>query len=82
MKSENYINVVQKLNSKLEEQVLSVYTLYFEYQTMGYIDYIMLSGIVVFDSENDTNIKTEDELELLLRKRVMDIINGLHLIIK
>lgn len=83
MKTENYINIIQNFNKLLEEKCNGFcnQALYFEYTTQGYINYIMLSSIVLFDSDNDTNIESEYELESLLKKRLFELQKCLGLLI-
>lgn len=84
MKAENYINVVNNLNDILFKNCESLYNqgLIFTYSTNGYIDYIMFGDTYLFDSDNDTGITSEQDLELLLKEKVLDAIKELQSFLK
>lgn len=71
MKAENYLNIVEKLNSELEE---SEYFLGegigFNYTSTGYVDSICFIDHVVFDSEMDESYSSEEHIENIIRERM------------
>ena len=71
MKPENYLNVVEKFNSEIEE---SEYFLNegigFSYTSNGYIDIICFTDYVTFDSEMDESYSSEEHVENIIRERM------------
>lgn len=81
MKPENYINVVEKFNSGICKANENLYSdgLIMEYQTNYYVDNISFLGMNIFNSECDDSIETEEELEGIIREKILNIINALCL---
>ena len=77
MKAENYLNVVEKLNNELYEVDISEWGMGFTYISNNYVDIIEFMGFQVFYSETDCSIETEEELEELIREKVLIMTNAL-----
>jgi hypothetical protein len=81
MKSEQYINVIQKLNDEIFEADELVYSqgVFFDYSSNYYVDNINFMGISVFNSKCDSSVETEEELEHFIRNKVAKITDALCL---
>jgi hypothetical protein len=71
MQQKNYINVVDKLNYELSEELINL-GIWFEYTSNTYAFAItFIQGICVYDSEVDESVETEEELERIIREKVL-----------
>lgn len=80
MKAINYINVVEKLNDELYSacnEELYNQGICFEYSTSGYADIISFLGTTVWCSEFDDSVETEEEVEHIIKEKVLVIIKNL-----
>ena len=78
MKPENYLNVIEKLNTELYEAGIREPEIGFQYISNNLVDIIEFMGFQVFYSETDCNIETEYELEALIREKIAKITNDLY----
>lgn len=80
MQPENYINVVEKLNSELESYCdnINVLGISFEYSTTCYVDMINFMGFCIWCNDIDESIETEEELEKAIKDKVLSFNNDLY----
>ena len=77
MKPENYLNVIEKLNTELYEAGIEDFEMGFQYISTSYVDIIEFMRVQVFHTENDYEVETEEELEALIREQILKITNDL-----
>jgi thioredoxin-related protein len=80
MKPENYINVIEKLNTEITEYVngLNDLGICLDYTTTNYVDMINFMGFCIWCSEIDEDIDSEEELEEIIKKKILSLESSLH----